>query len=295
MTTERHHLTLQETQDIVESYQKGESASSIAKRLGRVTKVVVTALRRNGIAVNSDRHVESTFTMHREEAKTLYASGMSCKDIGTKLGFSEMTVHNHLKAAGVAIRARGNPQVTHEDALGMAEDYKTMSMHDIAKKTGRSLCTVHRALHKVGADIRGMGPSVEFKDGKIRCSKCKEFKDESEFAKNPKQASGHNYECKECARWASRERAYGITKEQYLALHEKQQGRCAICEKKWEGTPSHPDLVVDHDHQTGALRKLLCPNCNQALGLLQDSAELMRKAAAYREDHAAPLTSMNPA
>lgn len=286
MGIERRHLTLQETQDIVESYKKGESATSIAKRLGKVTKVVTGALQRNGIPVNSERHVASTFTEHLEEAKRLYQEGASCKEVGAKLGFSEMTVHNHLKAAGVSIRPRGNPVLTHEQILRIVEEYKTLSMHELAEKYGHSISVIHRALHKAGADVRGMGPSVEFGDGKIRCNTCQEFKYSGEFAENPKHASGHNYQCKDCERWAKRERAYGITREQYQELQMKQQGCCAICGVKWEGTASHPDLVVDHNHATGQVRGLLCPDCNQMLGHAKDSQETLQKALAYLRLHA---------
>ena len=42
-------------------------------------------------------------------------------------------------------------------------------------------------------------------------------------------------------------------------------------------------LVVDHDHKTGAVRGLLCHNCNRALGLLQDSKENLMNCLSYLE------------
>lgn len=73
---------------------------------------------------------------------------------------------------------------------------------------------------------------------------------------------------------------YGMTPEQYEALAEAQFGRCAIC-----GTIPEHRLNVDHDHRTGAVRELLCRQCNHALGNARDDAHLLRAMAAYLERH----------
>ena len=83
-------------------------------------------------------------------------------------------------------------------------------------------------------------------------------------------------------------RVYGITQDQHEAMKEQQDHRCYLCgsEGFCIGKNGHTEkLAVDHCHATGAVRKLLCHNCNRALGLLQDQPELMRKAAAYVESH----------
>jgi hypothetical protein len=81
--------------------------------------------------------------------------------------------------------------------------------------------------------------------------------------------------CKGCASKATHagmvERTYGITGEQYDRLFVLQDGRCYICRRK-----SKRRLAVDHDHVTGAVRGLLCPDpergCNHAiLGPLEAS------------------------
>jgi hypothetical protein len=71
----------------------------------------------------------------------------------------------------------------------------------------------------------------------------------------------------------------------------EQQGRCAIC-----GLPSHK-LVVDHDHETGKLRGLLCRQCNSGIGMLKDDMFTIRKALLYLEEHAHlnhPKSSITP-
>lgn len=76
-------------------------------------------------------------------------------------------------------------------------------------------------------------------------------------------------------------RKFGITHEQYQAMLTEQKGVCAICGKP----PRGRRLAVDHDHKTGAIRALLCGNCNHVLGNGQDDPEILRKAADYLEQH----------
>lgn len=62
-----------------------------------------------------------------------------------------------------------------------------------------------------------------------------------------------------------------------------QEGLCAICHQpetvKYGDRVK--DLAVDHDHETGEVRGLLCNNCNRALGMFGDSAERLLAAARY--------------
>ena len=75
-------------------------------------------------------------------------------------------------------------------------------------------------------------------------------------------------------------RTYGITAEQYDEMFEAQGGVCAICGRP----PKNMPLNVDHDHETGEVRGLLCWSCNhRVLGAVRDSIELLQRAAAYLE------------
>lgn len=72
---------------------------------------------------------------------------------------------------------------------------------------------------------------------------------------------------------------YGITGEQYWALYQFQNGRCWICQR---ATGKTKRLAVDHDHETGEVRGLLCGRCNHdVLGHLRDDPELIMRAAHY--------------
>lgn len=71
-------------------------------------------------------------------------------------------------------------------------------------------------------------------------------------------------------------RKYGLTVEQYDQLYAHQGGRCAACRRV-------DDLCVDHNHETGEVRALLCHGCNTALGMLKDDPLRIRALAAYAE------------
>lgn len=77
-------------------------------------------------------------------------------------------------------------------------------------------------------------------------------------------------------------RKYGITLEEYDAMLAAQDGVCAICRRPpTEGVSLH----VDHDHENGARRGLLCFRCNNSLGDLEDDPDLLRRAASYLDAH----------
>ena len=80
-------------------------------------------------------------------------------------------------------------------------------------------------------------------------------------------------------------REFGISIEDYEALLASQDGLCAICHRpetrQMFGRTSH--MTVDHDHETGLIRALLCHGCNASIGLLEESPDRCRAAAAYLE------------
>ena len=67
---------------------------------------------------------------------------------------------------------------------------------------------------------------------------------------------------------------YGLTAEAYEAMLKKQGSRCAICKGDCR-------LYVDHCHSTGAVRGLLCQNCNSGLGTFKDNIDLLEEAISY--------------
>jgi hypothetical protein len=79
---------------------------------------------------------------------------------------------------------------------------------------------------------------------------------------------------------------YGITLEEYGARLKSQGGRCRICRRKPEATTGRFSILhVDHDHDTGAVRGLLCWSCNSGLGNMKDSVKILHAAADYLSRH----------
>lgn len=82
-------------------------------------------------------------------------------------------------------------------------------------------------------------------------------------------------------------RDYGITVEYYNELLKKQNFSCASCgisttelenNSQWK---RHHKLVVDHCHETGLIRGLLCNNCNTALGMVKESLAVLEGLKQY--------------
>lgn len=75
---------------------------------------------------------------------------------------------------------------------------------------------------------------------------------------------------------------YYLSVSGYKDIYDKQNGLCAIC----GGVNSKgKKLCVDHDHETGTIRGLLCSNCNSGIGMLKDSVSLLEKAIKYLREH----------
>ena len=137
------------------------------------------------------------------------------------------------------------------------------------------------------------------------CRQCDTFLEHAAFGKNSNNPLGLHSECRGCARErASAHRSkraaeeteaerwrrvrkqqvrttYGIELEDAEALLQAQGGACRICgttefERSWH---------IDHCHATGAVRSILCSECNLGLGKFLDSPELLRAAIDYLEEH----------
>lgn len=111
----------------------------------------------------------------------------------------------------------------------------------------------------------------------------------SDYHKRSDSSDGHHHKCKVCinqehakynASPKGRDRwyraRYGISYQEYMRMWEEQDGCCAIC-GDFEGNKA---LAVDHNHETGEVRGLLCQQCNTGIGQLPNP-EILMAAAAY--------------
>ena len=128
-----------------------------------------------------------------------------------------------------------------------------------------------------------------------KCKKCKETKPLTEFYSRGDRVASI---CRVCdmqkkmefkAKYPEKVKArdrryalkklYGITIEEYNRLLKEQDECCAICGKHQLDFEKH--LVVDHDHNTGEVRGLLCNNCNLMIGNSKDDPDILINGSKY--------------
>lgn len=136
-----------------------------------------------------------------------------------------------------------------------------------------------------------------------QCKRCDLEKPLTEFYKDKGFKCGYKSICKACKdaltmewRALNRERynesqrkqhkkhytrnrlyRYKLDPEEYKRMFEAQGNKCAICDK---GPTKKRALAIDHNHETGKVRGLLCYGCNRALSAF-DNLELFNKIRAY--------------
>jgi hypothetical protein len=123
---------------------------------------------------------------------------------------------------------------------------------------------------------------------KIRCTICDKVKDEDEFHKHGSSYLGRDRRCSACKKEmrpaVHLKHEYGMTLEEYNELLEKQGGTCAN-EACNYGLDDDHKLFVDHCHETGTVRGLLCLWCNSAEGYLKGSPEVAQGLINYMKKH----------
>lgn len=132
-------------------------------------------------------------------------------------------------------------------------------------------------------------------EGKRWCRECRDFQPVDAFHGDPARQKSSGL-CKEHRRVLCRTqgvrdsvkniglRRFGLTLEDYRQMLESQSGLCAICnrpetQKHQGGAVKH--LAVDHCHQTGRVRGLLCADCNRLLGIVEDDPIRLQSAISY--------------
>lgn len=128
------------------------------------------------------------------------------------------------------------------------------------------------------------------------CRVCMEVKPRTEFRWHGKTADRLNNECRTCrntlqreryaaseatrekAAWANRKSRYGLGQAEFHALLAAQGGACPICKTQ---TPGRRGWDVDHDHDNGAVRGILCHACNIFIGIAGEDVARLAAAMAY--------------
>lgn len=152
--------------------------------------------------------------------------------------------------------------------------------------------------------MKQLTPYSILSPGLLKCSHCKAHKETTAFHKANNKKRGYSWICKTCKKekqeakrasmtheeWSLQTRRYWLKTEYGLSLQgyndilKSQNHKCAICGTD-EVDAFKGLLFVDHDHETGKVRGLLCHHCNTALGKFKDSTEILKQAIAYVEKH----------
>lgn len=154
------------------------------------------------------------------------------------------------------------------------------------------------AAHKRNTELRQSAPSRT-------CTRCKRDLPWSRFGKRTgKNSHLYKHQCIHCVReescanaaaWRARNpekvRAnqkkqdlwvkFGMRIEDYNALLSRQGGCCAICLADKPRSDKYTRFSVDHDHETGEVRGLLCGHCNSGIGFFSDDPQRLVTAATY--------------
>lgn len=139
------------------------------------------------------------------------------------------------------------------------------------------------------------------------CPNCKTDKSRDDYYS--KNRDGRIYLqswCKSCSRARelstysrrSELRKFGVNEEWYAEKLRFQHGGCAICAAPKANRTDDRRLAVDHDHDTGRPRGLLCTPCNRAIGMLQDDPDRVLAIYLYlmhHEDRSSAVTDLLPA
>lgn len=113
------------------------------------------------------------------------------------------------------------------------------------------------------------------------CKKCGLARQKVYYLENREKIAAYIMTNRERAVSQRRLCRYGVSPDAFKRMLANQGGVCAICGSSGEGRR----LCVDHDHETGKVRGLLCLLCNNGIGLFKDSSAVAQLATNYLIQH----------
>lgn len=197
------------------------------------------------------------------------------------------------KKRGILIRtSTGKPAGCQGENSGnrvQTKQGKLMARSIIASIVSGEFVPSVKVLHKNGDiyDDRFENLQIIPKDKHI-CGNCREILPRDKFFHRERSPSGLESYCKECKLSTTRDarliyehkkrlNLFGLTDAQFDIMAKAQNHACAIC----RSPQTAKRLAIDHCHETGKVRGLLCHKCNTALGKFNDDPQRVIRAAQY--------------
>lgn len=158
---------------------------------------------------------------------------------------------------------------------------------------GRNLPVFIKGHHFVGNPyVKGKRKLFDInRDSKV-CSLCGTDQPLTEFYKFSRSYDGLKSYCKSCAKLMGKQERlakFGLTPSQFQEMIKNQRNQCAICSSIFTLKKARLPQV-DHDHETGQVRALLCSSCNLGLGHFKDNIQIFKKSIQYIKNTYTDLT-----
>ncbi|MFJ8540604.1 endonuclease VII domain-containing protein [Streptomyces sp. NPDC093586] len=256
---------------IEEMYRDGESMARIAHLLNISFASVRNTLVARSVDIARPGGT-SSHTVDASEVLQAYASGTSMTILAEKFAVPYSVIRRTLLQNGVELREKSpKRQFNETEAALCIEMYASgSSVAAIARAVNAGNVVVRQFLIDRGAYVPKSKTRAEV------CTRCKSA---------PVYIKG---KCKPCLSEYHREmhllRKYGIDIAEYKRRLDSQGGACAICRRTDTGKTNAP-FQVDHCHETGRIRGLLCFHCNKGLGYFGDNLEGVMKVVRYLQQH----------
>jgi hypothetical protein len=121
--------------------------------------------------------------------------------------------------------------------------------------------------------------------GQYCCIECQKYKQKNSWlSRTPQKRLEQHLKYK-----------YGVTHAEFLQQWDAQQGCCAICKDALPDLMTYDNrrrgYAIDHNHETGEFRGILCTSCNSMLGMAKDSIEVLREAIKYLDEQGSYATN----
>ena len=242
--------------------------------------------------------LESIAAEDKQRIIDAYNRGIGSTRIKQETGFSARTMRQVIDAAGIPRMPIGGLGFDNTVYVSQSDRDKIVALYTsgkgceaIAQLVPQGERIVKRVLDGAGIIRRdrstGLTKYVAGNPENKICTRCGVEKLKSEFSLTASKRSLRCY-CRNCCTEITRInilKRLGMTIEQYEDMKSEQNNLCACCGQPEQYASSAgnaaKELAVDHNHQTGKVRHLLCHRCNISLGFLEEDPELCELLKQY--------------